>query len=503
MVSQSVLSIFILVYLLVTKLRILFQVALDGQQVREAESFGLLYPFLNELICDQVFSGHPWLNGCRVGKYHISLSEDPVATIMVESETSTLANEQLARHQNEDVRLFVITRQINEDIERLGAFVDIPRERPGLSGWDLNHDGVPSMRSVLTYFAEVNEVTGVTLNRNNFHTLKGHLAQQLVYQLKCIVSEKTRVVNVIPQRILDSEDQTIVSSMSHFQTTFDSPDSGFPEHWKMGLQAAVDALGVQDGTQRNFRLPTYGDLSTEGYVKIELGMFVQNFESHLDSASDRSIECRLLDSIFQLLGPLKYYCYPLGHVLSQGRMGMYVTVRVQMLRSMLTPHLGRSEYSDVTFLELLKNKCEWASFSVFTLRDVPSYGFYSDPDDEENFIVVVQMFAIQAWGIQQEDIAQGNNLVGLANSESVILSKLKLRLDIPVDLFRCRMIEYANIGERTALEAHIQIHKNTRYWDEKNPQSVPLRLSQALNVPWDYPMNVRFRHKPKYPGLAI
>ncbi|KER27342.1 hypothetical protein T265_05589 [Opisthorchis viverrini] len=248
--------------------------------------------------------------------------------------------------------------------------------------------------------------------------------------------------------------------MSHFQTTFDSPDSGFPEQWKMGLQAAVDALGVQDGTHRNFQLPMYGDLSTDEY----------------------------LESIFQLLGPLKYCCYPMGHVLSRGGMGIYATVRVQVLRSTLTPHLGKSAYSDLTFFELLKNKCEWASFSVFTFRDVPSY------------VVVVQMFAIQAWGIHQEDIAYRNNLVSLESSENVVVSKL--RLDIPVGLFQCRMIEYANIGDRTALEAHIQIHKNTRYWDEKKPQTVPLKLSQALNVPWDHPMNVRFRHKPKYPGLA-
>ncbi|KER21224.1 hypothetical protein T265_10386 [Opisthorchis viverrini] len=79
--------------------------------------------------------------------------------------------------------------------------------------------------------------------------------------LKCAARQTTRIVNVIPRRVLDFEDRLAVSAITHFHTRFHPADTGFPEQWKIGLQGVIDSLGVNKGLGINFQLPVYGEFS--------------------------------------------------------------------------------------------------------------------------------------------------------------------------------------------------------------------------------------------------
>ncbi|KAG5442340.1 hypothetical protein CSKR_109301 [Clonorchis sinensis] len=289
---------------------------------------------------------HPWLSSCQIGKYHINRFSDQTAIVLVDSETSTAADEELASIQDDDQKLLTIANRLNSHIVGLEAAVDIRRDKNGASGnFDFNHEGIPQIRSVLTYCVEVQEVGNVALSRENFDSLKHTLAKQLQSQLKCAAHETTRIVNVIPRRVLDFEGRFAVSAITHFHTKFHPAETGFPEQWKMGLQGVIDSLGVNKGLGINFQLPVYGD-----------------FSKHYE-----------LSAVFELLKPLSYDCYPSEHFVARDGADLYATVLVQMSISSISVHLGGKEYSDLAFLELLHRKCKWASFSVFTFPDVASY----------------------------------------------------------------------------------------------------------------------------------
>ncbi|KAG5442337.1 hypothetical protein CSKR_109302, partial [Clonorchis sinensis] len=347
----------------------------------------------------QTLINHPWLSSCQIVKYHINRFSDQTAIVLVDSETSTAADEELASIQDDDQKLLTIANRLNSHIVGLEAAVDIRRDKNGASGnLGFNHEGIPQIRSVLTYCVEVQEVGNVALSRENFDSLKHTLAKQLQSQiavfhssgsvllklakphrfttlavfvdkmtsdiqksrnyclldLKCAAHETTRIVNVIPRRVLDFEGRFAVSAITHFHTKFHPAETGFPEQWKMGLQGVIDSLGVNKGLGINFQLP--------------------------------------LDSVFELLGPISYDCYPSDYVVTSEGADLYATALVQVSISSISVHLGGNEYSDLAFLELLCRKCQWASFSVFTFSGVASYPYYTDPERANHFIVVIQMF---------------------------------------------------------------------------------------------------------------
>ncbi|TGZ62593.1 hypothetical protein CRM22_007355 [Opisthorchis felineus] len=391
----------------VEELRILFKLNVDERRVRDAQKLGQVYPYLYELACTNTLLYHPWLSSCQIGKYHINKFSDQTAIVLVDSETSTVADEELALIHDEDQKLLTIANRLNSYIVGLEAAVDIPRDKKGASGnFDFNHEGIPQIRSVLTYCVEVQEVGNVALSRDNFDSLKHTLAKQLQSQLKCAARETTRIVNVIPRRVLDFEDRLAVSAITHFHTRFHPADTGFPEQWKMGLQGVIDSLGVNKGLGINFQLPVYGDL------ELELGMYVPNYERHVDISDPRSIECKMLDSVFELLKLMSYDCYPSEHFVARDGADLYATALVQMSISSISVHLGGKEYSDLVFLELLSRKCKWASFSVFTFSGVASY------------LVVVQMFTTFPLDPKPSHLWEINTLARRTGLEHSLISEL-------------------------------------------------------------------------------
>ncbi|TGZ61502.1 hypothetical protein CRM22_007954, partial [Opisthorchis felineus] len=75
---------------------------------------------------------------------------------------------------------------------------------------------------------------------------------------------------------------------------------------------------------------------------------------------------------------------------------------------------------------------------------------------------------------------------------------LQQRLEIPSYSIRCRMLEQLPLGNRVALEAHMEIHKHSGYWGKPETYWVPLRLSAKLNTRGYQVTNVRWRRIPKY-----
>ncbi|GAA52577.1 hypothetical protein CLF_108385 [Clonorchis sinensis] len=640
----------------VSELRILFKSNVDERRVRDAQNLGQVYSYLFELACtngklevlqpwcflriayqlgtnrmlqlkdnhfccpqpqtnqvvrscqlgDHVRTNtiivvntmtlinHPWLSSCQIVKYHINRFSDQTAIVLVDSETSTAADEELASIQDDDQKLLTIANRLN----------------------------------ILTYCVEVQEVGNVALSRENFDSLKHTLAKQLQSQiavfhssgssllklakphrfttlavfvdkmtsdiqksrnyclldLKCAAHETTRIVNVIPRRVLDFEGRLAVSAFTHFHTKFHPAETGFPEQWKMGLQGVIDSLGVNKGLGINFQLPVYGDF------KMELGMYVPNFEQHVGILDPRSMECKMLDSVFELLGPISYDCYPSDYVVTSEGADLYATALVQVSISSISVHLGGNEYSDLAFLELLCRKCQWASFSVFTFSGVASYHPHhvmrynqriwlkslsarqrrlagnsnSDLEGQETVLVrpvtidqpgmrdyECRIYTPHAWVTEahepshyvgrEEQATFKNQLIMRHSGPSLrdSLSKrfasskqcapvtniflerygnvcrlfelfslfvipgfahpqLQQRLEIPSYSIKCRMLGQVPVGNRVALEAHMQIPKHSGYWEKAETYWVPLRLSAKLNTRGYQVMNVRWRRRPKY-----
>ncbi|KER21223.1 hypothetical protein T265_10385 [Opisthorchis viverrini] len=198
------------------------------------------------------------------------------------------------------------------------------------------------------------------------------------------------------------------------------------------------------------------------------------------------MNCRvrlLLDSIFELLNPLSYYCYPSEHFIARDGADLYATALVQMSIPSISAHLDGKEYSDLVFLELLDRKCKWASFSVFTFPDVASYRLWRRLLSQIAIFLPVLYNKIQCALIP-----------GFAHPQ------LQHLLGIPFYSIRCRMLELIPLGNRVALEAHIEIHKHSGYWDRTEPYSVPIRLSGKLNARGDKVINIQWRRRLKYPN---
>ncbi|GAA56641.1 hypothetical protein CLF_111284 [Clonorchis sinensis] len=129
----------------VSELRILFKLNVDERRVRDAQNLGQVYPYLYGLACTNVtylarnrkrsnavkfcmkhpliwplclaacrrIAGSDGFNtcSCQIGKYHINRFSDQTAIVLVDSETSTAADEELASIQDDDQKLLTIANR--------------------------------------------------------------------------------------------------------------------------------------------------------------------------------------------------------------------------------------------------------------------------------------------------------------------------------------------------------------------------------------------------------
>ncbi|KER21225.1 hypothetical protein T265_10387 [Opisthorchis viverrini] len=98
------------------QLRILFKLNVDERSVRDAQNIGQVYPYLYDLACTNTVLHHPWLNSCQIGRYYINRFSDRTAIVLVDSETSTVADEELASIDDEDQKLLTIANRLNSYI---------------------------------------------------------------------------------------------------------------------------------------------------------------------------------------------------------------------------------------------------------------------------------------------------------------------------------------------------------------------------------------------------
>ena len=70
-----------------------------------------------------------WLEECDIEKFHIDQQENPIITVIVRSQTTDLAEDELKNYHDDHQKTYAIRQKLHENFPHIPAAVDIPKPR--------------------------------------------------------------------------------------------------------------------------------------------------------------------------------------------------------------------------------------------------------------------------------------------------------------------------------------------------------------------------------------
>ncbi|KAF5397752.1 hypothetical protein PHET_09420 [Paragonimus heterotremus] len=321
------------------------------------------------------------------------------------------------------------------------------------------------------------------------------MANQILSRFRAELGSRLVSISEKPTTIMTIQDKKAFKFSITFATHIWEGSIDYPERWLVGLLGVPIMLKPSRTCSRNFRITVYSD------QQFQLQMMVSNLHGSIPSeqcACNQFTELLASSlSAHHLPKRVSFSCALNKATVIDANQAL-VSMRIQIKLGNLFV-LGMSDLALKEFFAQHGGNTE-VVVSQFPL--IPSYGFVHDFQNRGYFVVIIETFAktsrYTTTALKEKTYMEiPDNPIAI----STFCTRIMRRLDIAINLIQCTHLKFMDIHTRPYVQAIVELHKSTRYWDQTHTWSIPLRIAQALNDGTNLNLfNVRLRRQAKYTG---
>ncbi|KAG5442112.1 hypothetical protein CSKR_112733 [Clonorchis sinensis] len=332
-------------------------------------------------------------------------------------------------------------------------------------------------------YISTEKVPGMTITESTYEDSKSALLKHVRGKISPGLLHKEHYLLIYPERQMRYPEWAIIRLRLHYITVLKPEDLTFPEQWQVGLQGVIDSLGAADDLGANFQLPVYADHTREFDI--------------LTKEQGEPDACEMVENMLSHIQLGSHKCFP--QIRMAGANGeTYMRANALIPTAGLeVPELGVEK--DLQFVVLLKRLWGENKYSIYTYSSSPVYESFSDPGDENYFILETEGYAHELPNFGLERFASISDPAAIEVAKTVIVELMIHQLEIPATLIDCPWLYFFVTDSGLLLRTNLRISKTTHYWNEENPWTVPLKVSEKLQMHPDRTFNVLWRRQAKYP----